>query len=700
MCEGERRIASSMSSAVPDELAGEQRHLDATWSVFERLLRALVRRGRTGVDDFADEALERMRAERIRVYTSASGPLYFGRIDRVDGGVLYIGRHAIADERNELLAINWRAPAAAPFYAATRADHHGLTRRRRLDVEERRVLGYVDETLSRADGDEVLTDAIIDDITRQRVGEMRQIISTITPEQYELITEPAAGALVIQGGPGTGKTAVGLHRAAWLLYSDRDLARHGVLIVGPNDVFISYIGQVLPSLGETAVEQRSAEALATVRARRGAEPEDIATLKGSGAMAQVLRRLLWSRVRVPGEETAIAVQAARVALTPGDLRRLIDVARESSRSYQRARERFRDGLAGLVASRLTEQSRTTLAATQGELMTLVRKTSGYQRLATRVWPRVTAEQLFGWLFTGRPRLTAAADGLLDASAIDLLQAAGKPAAGTLSHGDVALLDEAHWLVDADLRTYGHVVIDEAQNLTAMELRMVVRRARGQSLTVLGDIAQRTAEARLRTWSEVLSDAGAARLEVRNLRVSYRVPDDFLRIASAVSPRPAERPVGVRRAPWPAVAVRADEGELTATAARLARALSEAAGSVAIVVPDRWQTPLAAEIGVDAEAAGHLSGGVDVVGLRTVKGLEFDGAVVVEPAEILHQRPDGGPGGLYTALTRSTRALAIVHARALPAALAGADDLDHLDADTALARLDGDAQTGKGPYGAG
>jgi AAA domain len=670
-----------MVSAAHDELAAEQRHLDLTWSVFERLLRALTRRGAGGVDEFADEALERMRAERVRVYTSASGPLYFGRIDRPGGDVLYIGRHAIADERNELLAINWRAPAAAPFYAATRADHRGLTRRRRLDVEERRVLGYVDETLSSEDEAAILTDAIADDITRQRVGEMRQIISTITPEQYELITEPAAGALVIQGGPGTGKTAVGLHRAAWLLYSDRELARQGVLIVGPNDLFISYIGQVLPSLGETTVEQRSADSLAAARARRAAEAEDLATLKGRGALAGVLRRLLWARVRIPAEAATFDVAGARVIVEPADLRRLVATAREQSRSYQGARERFRDALAGLAAARVTAQARTTL--TQGELMTLARKATGYQRLATKVWPRVSADQLFGWLFSNRPRLTAAAHGLLDAGEIGQLLAAGRPAPGTLSHGDVALLDEAHWLVDPDLRTYGHVVIDEAQNLTAMQLRMIVRRARGQSMTVLGDIAQRTADARLRTWSEVLSDAGAARVAVRDLLISYRVPDDFLRLAATVSPRPQERPRGVRRAPWPAVAVRAAGDELAGVAAQLARALSGAIGSVAIVVPEDRHAALAAEIGADAEAAGHLSGGVDVVGLRAVKGLEFDGAVVVEPAEILGQRPDGGPGGLYTALTRSTRALAIVHSEPLPAALAAADDLHRLDAGRAV-----------------
>jgi DNA helicase IV len=651
--------------------------------VFERLLRALTRsRVGTGVDEFADEALEHMRRERIRVYTSSSGPLYFGRVDRADGEVLYIGRHAIADERDDLLTINWRAPAAAPFYTATPADHHGLARRRRLDIEDRRVLGYVDETL-RADDDDVLTDAIIEDITRQRVGEMRQIVSTITPEQYELITAPAAGALVVQGGPGTGKTAVGLHRAAWLLYSTPHLARQGVLVVGPNDLFLSYIGQVLPSLGETAVEQRSAEALASARGDRAAEPADIATLKGSGRMAELLARLLWSRVRVSDAATTIPVAGARVEVTPGDLRRLIASAREQRRTYQGARERFRDALAGLIAARLTERSRGGLTATQGELMVAVRKTRQFQALGNRTWPRVTAEQLFAWLFDRR-RLRERSEGLLDGADTDLLVASAPPSPRVLHHSDVALLDEAHWLVDPDLRTYGHVVVDEAQNLTPMELRMIVRRARGQSMTVLGDIAQRTADARLRSWPEVLAEAGAPRLAVRDLLVSYRVPDDFLRLAAAVSPRPAERPRGVRRAPWPAVAIRTPTGDLTDVVVGLGHELSRAVGSVAIVAPDGLQPVLAEALGADAEAAGRLSGDVDVLGLRTVKGLEFDAAIVVEPAALLAQRPDGGAGGLYTALTRSTRALAVVHADGLPAGLDDAPDLRRVEPGTAVA----------------
>src|SRR4051795_13417065 len=254
---------------MDEALAEEQAHLDLTYAAYDALVAALSvsRRNRQG-DVFTEAVLEAMRLERLRAYTASSGPLYFGRIDREDGGTLYIGRHAVANPDNELLSINWRAPAAEAFYAATVGAPRGVRRRRRLDIQDRTVLGFVDEQLATG-GEEHLTEAIIEDITRQRVGEMRQIISTITPEQYGLITQRVPGALVIQGGPGTGKTAVGLHRAAWLLYADPQLGREGVLVVGPNRVFITYISQVLPALGEASVEQRAIDALVSRRAWSG-----------------------------------------------------------------------------------------------------------------------------------------------------------------------------------------------------------------------------------------------------------------------------------------------------------------------------------------------------------------------------------------------------------------------------------------------
>lgn len=661
-----------MGSDATDEqeLAAEQAHLDRTWAAYDTILRALSGERGAGIDEFANEALERMRRERLRLYTASSGPLYFGRIDQRDGVVRYVGRHAIADEANELLAVNWRAPAAEPFYAATPEDHRGLSGRRRLDVEERRVLGFVDESLQ----DTSALDAAIDvDITRQRVGEMRQIVSTITPDQYGLIAREVDGALVIQGGPGTGKTAVGLHRAAWLLYADPALARAGVLVVGPNEVFIAYISQVLPSLGETTVEQKAVDALPQVRGDRASEPTDVATLKGSGRMAELLSRLLWARVEVPSEAVKIRLGRDLLVIEPSEVERLIGVAREQTRSFAMGRERFRAKIGDWVNGRAHDPAG-------------LRRTKEYKKLVDAVWPRVTADQLFLMALRGRERLAAAAAGLLEDDEVELLLKSGPPRPkGALRHSDVPLLDEARWLVDPDLRTYGHVVVDEAQNLTPMELRMAARRARGHAMTILGDIAQRTADAELASWGEVVAAAGVARFDVADLRVSYRVPDDFLRLAATVAPTGVEQqPRGVRAAPWPAVAVEAAPDDLGAAVFTLASALREHVGSVGVVAAAEHHDVLRAA-GL-AEATEHLSGGIDLLGLQAVKGLEFDAVVVVEPAAILAERPDGGPGGLYTALTRSTRALAVVHARPLPAALAAVPDLHQVALGAAVAQF--------------
>jgi hypothetical protein len=653
--------------AVDVELVEEQAHLERTYAAYDALLDVLSvsRRDRHG-DIFTEEVLEQMRLERLRAYTNASGPLYFGRIDRDDGSRLYVGRHAVADAHADLLAINWRAPAAEPFYAATTADRRGVQRRRRLDIEDRTVLGFVDERLAAGEHDH-LTDAIVEDITRQRVGEMRQIISTITPEQYELITQPVEGTLVVQGGPGTGKTAVGLHRAAWLLYADRQLAREGVLVVGPNRVFITYIAQVLPALGEQSVEQRAIDALVSGRPWASGESEEWATLLGSGRMAVLLRRLLWERVGAPEEPVSMLVGRVEVSAEPGEVAELIDEARDR-RTYELGRERFRTRLADRLATQVVERSRGGRALDHDAVLSAVRGAKEYQRLVTRSWPRQTPEALVAALFKNRRRLAAAAGDLLADEELDLLLAT-KPAASRadMTHSEFALLDEARGLIDPELRTYGHVVVDEAQNLSPMELRMVVRRARRQSMTMLGDIAQRTAEARLSTWDSVLRDAGVERLEIEELLISYRVPDDFLRIAATLAPDAAV-PEGVREAPWAAVSVATAPDRLGAVAFALAARMAADVGSVGVVAPEAVRpvvdAAFAGQVHAEDSDAG-LSTGVNLLGLGAVKGLEFDAAVVIEPAAILDEAPDGGRGGLYTALTRSTRALAVVHAAPLP-----------------------------------
>ena len=656
--------------AADPQLAEEQEHLDRTFAAYDALLDALSvsRRNRQG-DVFTEEVLERMRLERLRAYTGASGPLYFGRIDRPGEGPLYVGRHAVADEGNRLLAINWRAPAAEPFYAATPADPRGVSRRRRLDIEDRAVLGFVDEQLQT--GEEHLTEAIVDDITRQRVGEMRQIISTITPEQYGLISLPPDGALVVQGGPGTGKTAVGLHRAAWLLYADPQLAREGVLVVGPNRVFIAYISQVLPSLGEQSVDQRPIDALVSRRRWDGEDSDERATLLGSGRMAAALSRLLWDKVGPPAAPARIEVARVAVELAPADVAEVIAEAR-TRLTYDAGRARFRDRLADRVATEVMSALRHRGAGGSGD--------RPLGRPADAGVPEARVEQLAADDPGGAGR--AALQEPAPAHRGDRRPARPggastcssprPPAKGTMTHGEFALLDEARALIDPELRRFGHVVVDEAQNLTPMELRMVVRRARRQSLTVLGDIAQRTAEAGLSTWDAVLREAGVDEIDVEELLVSYRVPDDFLRIASALAPGTAV-PRGVRRRRGPRW--RCGRSGAGRWRGRSRHGCGADVGSVGVIVPEALHDEVAAELGpVATEAEESLSSGVNLLGLELIKGLEFDAAVVLEPRLILGERPGGGAGGLYTALTRSTRALAVVHAEPLPDVLAGAEDL--------------------------
>jgi DNA helicase IV len=653
------------------ELEAEQEHLDLTGAAYDRAFAALLgRKPPKGSDDYANEALEQMRRERIRVYTEASGPLYFGRVDEATGETMYVGRHAIWSADNQLLTVNWRAPAAEPFYSATAHDPKGVRRRRRLDIEERRVLGFVDETLATEDDDH-LTDAIVEDITRQRVGEMRQIISTITPDQYELISREAAGALVIQGGPGTGKTAVGLHRAAWLLYADPDLTRAGVLVVGPNETFIRYIEQVLPALGEGGVEQRPIGSLIAKPHGEVDESRELATLKGSARIAVVLERLLWRRLSLEGATIPFG-RRREIVVTREDLQALVDSVRERARSYEAGRERFRERLAGMVASRLLNPD--SLAGLD-EALTAVRKTKEYQQLVNKAWPKVAPEALVEQLFKNKIRLSNAAGELLSDDELDLLLSASAAVMRKdMTPTDVALLDEAHWLIDPSFRRFGHVVVDEAQNLTPMELRMTVRRARGQSLTILGDLSQRTADAGVSSWEAVLSEAGVGEHAVSELNISYRVPNDFLALAGALLPPGAPTPRGVRDAPFPAVAVETDA--VGATAARLAARFAEEVGSVGVVTPHECMDAVRAALTdfVDATGGVALGSGINLIDLHVAKGLEFDAIVVVEPAAILAERPDGGVGGLYTALTRSTRALAIVHAQPLPEALRDTDGL--------------------------
>lgn len=403
------------------------------------------------------------------------------------------------------------------------------------------------------------------------------------------------------------------------------------------------------------MEQRPISSLIATPHGELDESRELAALKGSARMAVVLKRLLWDRLKLDDPEIADLVASVR----------------ERTFSYEAGRERFRERLAGHLAAKALD--RKSLVSEE-EAISAVRKTREYQRLANRVWPRETPEGLVQKLYKNRARLERVAGDLLSADDISLLLASEAALKRRdMTPTDVALLDEAHWLIDPGFRRFGHVVVDEAQNLTPMELRMTVRRARNHSLTILGDLSQRTADAGVSSWDAVLDEAGVDEHVVSELTVSYRVPSEFLELAGALLPPGAPAPRGVREAPFPPVVVRSED--VGAGAAREAVRLSEI-GSVGVVAPhaclDEVRTALSGTDFADAVHA-SLGPGINLLDLHVAKGLEFDAIVVVEPAAILAERPDGGVGGLYTALTRATRALAIVHADPLPAQLRTVSD---------------------------
>ena len=405
-------------------------------------------------------------------------------------------------------------------------------------------------------------------------------------------------------------------------------------------------------------------------------------------MAELLRRALWERVAAPADDPILAVGWTEVSVAAEAIGRLQQATRGAGRGYSPSGEAFRAALAELVAGRLSPRAADRIRA-EGDLLGTIRSSPDFKRLVDKAWPRSNPEALLKRAFGSRRRIAELGGDLLAEGEIEAL--AAHPPGRTpaeMTAADVALLDEARSLVAPEHRTYGHVIVDEAQNLSPMEMRMLARRARGRSMTILGDITQRNTTG-VSDWDGFLAGAAGERVTVRRLATSYRVPDDFLEIARLVAGEGSEIPAGVRAAPWRPLAVATSPAELATTTAEVAARLAAEGNSVGVVAPTRsieaigealWQ----AEIDFDDATAGELGGGVNLLDLQVVKGLEFDAILVVEPTGLLAERPAGGPGGLYTALTRATRALAIAHAEALPCGLGEAPGLVQASA----AELDG------------
>ena len=754
-------------AAHPD-LQAEQAHIDRAYervavlrATASALLESVFRqRGGTPQALAERDVLVRTTLHRLEQLDVGAESLCFGRIDREDGESFHIGRLAVSSEDQEPLVVDWRAPVAEPFYRATGVHPMGLHRRRHFATEGRRLLGIEDEVFGELAGtdagervEEALevagAGALLTALERSRSGRMRDIVATVQREQDEVIRAELPGVLVVQGGPGTGKTAVALHRAAYLLYTYRfPLERQGVLLVGPNPVFLRYIGHVLPSLGESGVALSTIAGLVPNARVRAVDEPLAARTKGDARMADVLARAVRDRQRPLRRDVAVAFEGFSLRLRAADSEAMVAsarrrhgphnarrrhlealVARHLHEEYQRAAgRRQRAGLsigdddagtaldgpaAGGNGSRPERPEREVAEGglSQAELWWRLRRLPEVATALDRMWPLLTPEELLHDLYGAPPLLRLAGQGRLSEEEVSALQ---RPRATSLTsipwtEGDLALLDEARVLLgprsrrravrrsrepdhrefrnhsgpaDEEIRTYGHIVVDEAQDLTPMQLRMLARRSISGSMTVVGDIAQATGPRSPGGWDELVVHLPRRRpARFTELSVNYRTPAEIMALAGrvlAVAAPHLRPPRSVRSTGHPPMIVACDPGGLAERVAALAgtEVAAVAGGTVAVVVPPSLTAAL--EAGLDA--AGVTFGRVESQGLDAqvtlipvgmVKGLEFDAVVVVEPARIVAESAQG-LRALYVALTRATKRLTVVHDEPLPDVLVERD----------------------------
>ena len=683
------------------ELGAEQAHIDRAYDRLEAL-RAAARetlddalKQRGGTFQAVEEREVMVRTTLIRLGQLDIGreALVFGRIDREGGEAFHIGRLAVAAEDQEPLVVDWRAPVAEPFYRATGRHPMGLTRRRHFAGEGRRLVGIEDEvfSLNGAVGDEgdyepVGTSALLAALEQSRSGRMRDIVATVQKEQDEVIRADLPGVLVVQGGPGTGKTAVALHRAAYLLYTYRfPLERQGVLVVGPNPVFLRYIGQVLPSLGESGVVLSTIGGLVPDVRARGTDSSVAARVKSEARMAKVVARAVRDRQRPLRRDLVIGFGRTTLRLTTADSAQIVSQARRRPGPHNARRK----VVAALVARRLYAQYSAVVPDAEGEesLVRELRRHPDVVAALDRMWPVLTPEELLHDLYGAPPLIALAGRGTLTD---DECTALARPRSTALeaipwTAADLPLLDEARVLLgsrrpqpDDDARAYGHIVVDEAQDLTPMQLRMLTRRSISGSMTVVGDIAQATGHRAPTGWDEIFEHLPARRpARVVELSVNYRTPAEIMTLAGRVLAEAAphlRQPTSVRSTEMPPRIVQADAASLAAVVADAVRdeAARVGGGTRAVICPPSMRATLAAglaEAGLDVADAERdgLDAAVTLVPVDIVKGLEFDGVVVVEPGAIVAEAPQG-LRALYVALTRATKVLTVVHAGPLPTSL--------------------------------
>lgn len=605
-------------------------------------------------------------------------PLFFGRLDYLEPAeeTFHIGRRHVNDDAGEPLVVDWRAEISVPFYRASKTEPMGVGTRRRFGFTHGEMTAYEDEDLTSA-APEQHSNILDAEIERPRSGPMRDIVATIQPEQDVIVRAGVEDTICVQGAPGTGKTAVGLHRAAYLLYAYRDqLSRAGVLVVGPNASFLRYIGDVLPALGEIEAKQTTVEEMVARVKVAGPGPAAVDVLKGDARMADVLHRAVWSQVQLPKEALVVPRGSHRWRVPAYQAEELVNELRTRGVRYGAGRAMLPQRLAHAVLLRMEAAGDSPDDRVQDS----VARSRPVKQYAEALWPAIDPVKLLFLLFTDAELLAEHADGILTADEQSMLlweKAPRSAGAAKWSVADATLIDEIADLVDRT-PSLGHVVLDEAQDLSAMQLRAVGRRCSTGSMTVLGDIAQGTTPWATPSWDEALRHLGKSGAHTEELTAGFRVPGQVIEYAARLLPQIAPHLT-------PPTAVRRARGELDIT--RVPDALDAAAttvadvmdrpGSIGMIVPDAL-VPAArkalqdrglsfAVLGDEDDVDAH----VDVVPAGLAKGLEFDHVVLVEPAGIVAGEADERTGlrRLYVCLTRAVTSLAVLHSEDLPEVLA-------------------------------
>jgi len=761
------KIANGSEENLIDAIRHEQEYVAMLYGRLDNLReqtetglsRRLVETGGTPQARTERDVAVRTYTERLAQFGAVENGLCFGRLDLDGGERRYIGRLGIFDEDNDYdpLLMDWRAPAARPFYLATAASRDGVVRRRHIRTRARRVIDIDDEVLDIAVADGAGREglageaALLAALTASRTGRMSDIVETIQAEQDRVIRSTVAGVLVVQGGPGTGKTAVALHRAAYLLYTYRErLSRRGVLIVGPNATFLQYVSQVLPALGETGVLLSTVGELYPGVLGNAWERREAAEIKGRSAMVDLVRAAVLDREEVPDDALDIPFDREILHLDRATCERARERARASRRLHNHAQPIFVgeviDALARQVADHLGADPfggpNFLDEADVEDIRRELREDADVLAAIEGLWPVLTPQQLLTDLFASPARLATAAPWLSADERALLLRDAG---AGWTA-ADVPLLDEAAELLGADDRAaealaqrrrrerihyaqgvlnildleddadpeilmaydlldadqlaerhedeetkttaeraaadrtwmFGHVIVDEAQELSPMAWRLIMRRCPSRSMTLVGDVAQTGDLSGATSWQELLGPYVDDRWQLAELTVNYRTPAEIMAVAADVlaAVDPALRPPSsVRETGVPPWRERVDPGALARRLAALvaAEAAEVSDGRVGVLVPTALVDGLGAAIaaGLPGAAIGdhpELTSKVVVLTVRQAKGLEFDSVLVVDPERIMTESPRG-LSDLYVALTRSTRRLGVLHPGELPPILA-------------------------------